>query len=77
MKIIITRKKISFIFHTPFSFCLPFHQSLAKKGWTNLVPSKDQSLHLLFTETLGEVTGNRGRSRGSGSIGVVAGDGCK
>ena len=28
-------------------------------------------------ETRGEVTGNRGRRRGSESIGVVAGDGCK
>lgn len=27
--------------------------------------------------TRGEVTGNRGRRRGSESIGVVAGDGCK
>ena len=28
-------------------------------------------------ETLGEVVGNKGKSRGSDSLGVVEGDGCK
>lgn len=64
-KIITSKLELSVNKFFPFFF-------LKRKG----EKEKNQS-ELEEPETLGEVTGNSGKRRGSASLGVLAGDGCK
>lgn len=75
--------------HRPFLFLFAFVNSISYSMWftdknhyikittfSKEIKKKNQA-ELEEPETLGEVTGNSGKRRGSASLGVLAGDGCK